>query len=119
MFFGALANTFIPVSGGDDEMGFFAVPVTGDWTDPDNCWTDIQTATGMESEAEEGYVIALTINLWEGDGDSDDFATLRIANGSPVYEIDSGPTPFRTPPSSGTAYIIGVTHTRYEDEGPM
>jgi hypothetical protein len=92
-------------------MGFFAVPVTGDWTTPANCWADIQTATGMASPETEDYTHVLLICLWEGEEDPTDYATLSVVNNVASYtSLDELYTPFMSPPSSGTAYIIGVAH---------
>jgi len=89
-------------------MGFFAVPVTGDWATPANCWADIGTATGMLVDTESDWSTTLYIYLWEGEGDPNDYAALVATPDGASYEPYGSNTPFTSPPSSGTAYIVGM-----------
>ena len=100
-------------SGGADwqtRPPFTTISVNADWSVAANAWTDIKTATGMAGRVEPGesYYWTLIIALWEGSGDSDDYATLLVIDD--VAEWDAN-YQFTSAPSSGTAYIIGIANS--------
>jgi hypothetical protein len=80
--------------------GFQPVTVSGDWSNFDTLWSDIQASTGM-GVPPAGYY--LSICLWEGPTDSDDYADCYIASNEKEYNLS-----FASPPTSGTAYIVGI-----------
>ena len=104
------SNLLKMLAEGEEEMGFFAVPVLSDWTILANAWTDIKAATGFEGRDNTPDGANLYINLWEGTLDPDDYACLYVCNGNAIaYNNHFGdPAGFTTSPTTGTAYIIGI-----------
>lgn len=85
------------------------IDVTADWATAANTQSDIETTIGMDLSAP---VYNMYFFLWEGDSDSDDFASLKIAqsSGTPTYADEfASSTPWASAPSSGIAYLIGVS----------
>lgn len=104
-FIGGLAAA-ISAAAGDDDMGFVAVPVTSDWNTASNAWTDIQAATGLAGKITGGGGTSrLDVTLWEGTGDSDDYAMLSVTEADPTFNFH-----FASAPVSGTAYVVGVSY---------
>ncbi len=84
---------------GGGSTGFKEVKVNSDWATAANIWTDIKAATGIaDPDGSKGFYIS----LWEGPGDPDDIG-LYMFNG--VMNSQYG---FTTPPTSGTARIVGL-----------
>ena len=86
----------------------WAVTVNSDWAISLNAWTDISSATGMAAPTAH----TLWVTLWEGSSDHDDYAELIYVSSGPVVgwitEAGGGSAAFSSPPTSGTAYIIGI-----------
>ena len=86
--------------------GFQSITVNSDWTTAQNAWNDIKASTGMEFFNTGGNNSQLLIYLWAS---GDNWARLKgTSDTSWVYDSYYG---FNSPPSSGTAYIIGITFT--------
>lgn len=80
------------------------IPVTSDWAVPANAWADIQAATGLGYPSVAGSMALIT--LWEGAGDSDDYALLNLSEGGPVgYNAV-----FASAPTSGIAKVLGAAY---------
>jgi hypothetical protein len=92
---------------------FCAVPVLSDWTLAANAAADIKTATGIiypNGFPDDAYV---EICLWEGPAVIQDFAMLMVRNGTMFSYYNSyttNSTLFSSPPTSGTAYILGIEY---------
>lgn len=90
-----------------DSMAVPGVPVTisADWATVGNAVTDVVAACGFTFAT--GWSLVLT--LWEGTGDTDDYATLTITSSGGTWT-----QAFASAPTSGTAYILGATVTYSE-----
>lgn len=86
-----------------------SIDVTADWTTAANAKTDIESVIGLDLSAPP---YTLYFYLWEGDADSDDFASLKVAKSTGTAswtDTFANSTPWNSAPTSGIAYLIGTS----------
>jgi hypothetical protein len=83
------------------------VLVSGDWSDEDDVWADIQAA--IPYAVASGYTLVIT--LWEGPDDPDDYATLTV-----TYSAGESPSltlAFTSAPAADDVVLIVGTSVTY------
>ena len=76
-----------------------------DWSDPEDADDDVETALGVTNGASNRTV---HYHFWEGDGDADDFASLRIAkSGTATWKDYFGTAcAFTSAPAEGSSVFF-------------